>query len=169
MIEYIIKQAYARRCGGPRVLWNLFDGPPAGTPRVRAKRQVVCPVSSRSSSTSVPTIAPSTSTKPTLPSATINCHQPRGANAPSLAKIHSMLSDNNIFQQECSTKFPNNQRSLTFNNDFYFTTLETRGDFPLQYCNWGLGAILSSCIDSRGFYGGTYEQDLEFYNISDSV
>ncbi|KAI9756102.1 MAG: hypothetical protein M4579_003989 [Chaenotheca gracillima] len=176
--DFIANEAWPRTCNGQKVLWNLIDGNSPGTPppRDRLKRQVACSISSSSASSSTTSTAatstifttPTTSTM-SLPSATINCAQPRLDNSPSLEKIHSMISDRDAFATECATTFPNNQKSLTFNSDFYFVTLSTTGDFPLQFCTFGLNALLSNCIDSNGFYGGTYEQGPELYNISDSL
>lgn len=171
MKEFLKKNARPISCkpDAPIVLWNLQDGLMTTSPQAKVKkRQVACPVSS-SSVSSVSTRPPATSTTPSIPAATIRCTQPRNDKAPSLDKIHSMISDNGIFARECSTKFPGTQKSLTFNSDFYFTTLKTTGDFPLRFCLSGLNEILSNCINARGFYGGVYQQGDELYNISDSV
>ena len=100
------------------------------------------------------------------------CQQPRPQGAPAGQQIANVLTANNGLQGICSAQFDGSGTSLqeTFNNGFIDITV-ARGSSTeqLTFCMAGLNAIISSCIEDGGDYGGTYIQGDQTYTITNSI
>ncbi|KAH8602267.1 hypothetical protein B0O99DRAFT_606147 [Bisporella sp. PMI_857] len=107
---------------------------------------------------------------PPPPGVTI-CFDERPSDAPTGDQIANALTKHLALETMCSTSFPmTNPLSITFNHQYIFTTLERGYETePLNYCLWGLNAIIDNCIRHNSFYGGSYTQGDQKYSVKNHI
>ena len=106
------------------------------------------------------------------PTGHFHCHQPRPNDSPNGAELLNSLTKNDQLKSICNAEFGASHGNLenVFNHGSIDITVE-RGSSSekLTHCSKALDAIITTCIVTRGDYGGTYNQGDQHYNISNTI